>query len=102
MIMDVTITKKDGKAVALLVGRLDGLSSDMAAEKILSVLDDGIELTIDMEQCPYVSSAGLRVLLSAGKWAKLHNGKMKIVNLVEEVKEVMEITGFASIFNGFA
>lgn len=99
--MDVRAVKKDGKADVKLIGNLDGTSSDMAAEKILSVLEAGIDLTIDMEQCPYVSSAGLRVLLSVGKRIKLNNGKMRIVNLIEEVKEIMEITGFSSIFNEF-
>lgn len=54
-----------------------------------------------MAECPYVSSAGLRTLLTIGKSVKLKKGQMHIINLVEEVKEVMEMTGFGNIFKEF-
>ncbi|MEG0963238.1 MAG: STAS domain-containing protein [Lachnospiraceae bacterium] len=95
--------KKSGHEVEIkLNGPLDGQSSDEAAKEILALLEKGTQLTLDMENCGYVSSMGLRVLLMAGKQIKINDGKMRLVNLKEEVMEVMEMTGFASIFTDFA
>jgi anti-sigma B factor antagonist len=53
-------------------------------------------LILDFKGLEYISSAGLRVLLSAQK--KMQQiGKMKVINVCEEVMEVFEITGFADI-----
>ena len=54
-----------------------------------------------MSECPYVSSAGLRTLLTIGKKVKINKGHMNIINLSEEVKDVMEMTGFGGIFKEF-
>ena len=99
--MDITITIKDGIKTLELNGRLDGVSSEEAAQKMLAEIDDNVNLVIDMTNCQYVSSAGLRVLLMVGKRIKMQSGTMKFINLCEEVEEVMEITGFGEIFKGF-
>ena len=54
------------------------------------------ELTFDFEKLDYISSAGLRVLLSAQK-AMNNQGKMKIVHANEMILEIFEVTGFADI-----
>lgn len=100
--MKLEVKRSGSEVLAKLDGPLDGQSSDMAAKEILELIEKETHLTLDMEKCPYVSSMGLRVLLMAGKQSKINNGKMKLVNLKEEVMEVMEMTGFASIFNDFA
>ena len=61
-----------------------------------SVLDDATELTLDFEKLDYISSAGLRVLLSAHK-AMLKKGGMKVTNVNEIVREVFDVTGFVDI-----
>lgn len=99
--MEINIKDIDNKKYIELIGNLDGNSSNDATEKILDVLNDNNDIVIDMSNCPYVSSAGLRMLLTIGKSVKINSGRMNIINLLDEVKEIMEMTGFSGIFKGF-
>ena len=79
-----------------LEGRLDTLTAP-ELEAALKQSMSGIEsLTLDFEKLDYISSAGLRVLLSAHK-AMVGKDGMKVVHANEIVKEVFEVTGFDSI-----
>ena len=91
------IKKLDSKKLEIaLVGRLDTTTAP-SLENELTVLKDGItELIFDFEKLEYISSAGLRVLLSAQKIMNVQ-GSMVIRNASEDVKSVFEITGFTSI-----
>lgn len=99
--MEVIIKDVKGKKYIELKGKLDSNSSNNVTEKILDVIKEGSDITIDMSKCSYVSSAGLRTLLTIGKIVKMKSGHMNIINLVEEVREVMEMTGFGNIFKDF-
>lgn len=99
--MEVNIKDLDNKKYIKLIGDLDGVSSNEVTEKILEVAENNNNIVIDMAECPYVSSAGLRTLLTIGKSVKLKKGHMNIINLVDEVKEIMEMTGFSNIFKEF-
>ena len=94
----MTITRKlDGTALEIaLEGRLD----TMTAPELEAVLSESAEraesLTLDFSKLDYISSAGLRVLLSAHK-AMSTRGGMKVTNVNEIVQEVFEVTGFADI-----
>ena len=60
---------------------------------------DGItDLTIDMDSITYISSAGLRLLLSTQKTMK-KQGVMRLINVRPEIMEIFEITGFSEILN---
>ena len=65
-------------------------------QELKSSLDGITDLTLDMTNLDYISSAGLRVLLSAHK-IMLKQGKMKVTNASEIVREVFEVTGFSDI-----
>ena len=54
------------------------------------------ELTFDLEKLDYISSAGLRVLLSSQK-AMNKQGSMKVIHVHEEIMEIFEVTGFSDI-----
>lgn len=99
--MEVIIRDVNHKKYIELKGKLDSNSSNDVTEKIMEVIKDENNITIDMSKCSYVSSAGLRTLLTIGKIVKMKCGHMNIINLVEEVKEVMEMTGFGNIFKDF-
>lgn len=99
--MEIKVSDKDSGKYIELIGNLDGGSSDQVTEQVLSILEASKKIIIDMEECLYVSSAGLRTLLTIGKNIKMKNGDMTIINLSEEVKDVMEMTGFSGIFKGF-
>lgn len=88
---------KDGNTLTLKIeGRIDTNTSPELADLLPNVLGGVEELIIDIEEVNYVSSAGLRVLLSAQK-AMNGKGKMIVKNVCEEVMEVFELTGFNEI-----
>ena len=93
----MTINKNlEGEKLNVAVeGRLD-TSTAPELEKELSDLSGVKELVLDFAKLEYVSSAGLRVLLSSQK-AMNAQGKMLIKNVNETIMEVFEITGFADI-----
>ena len=89
--------KKNAKEVMLeIVGRLDTTTAPMLDKTINEDLQEVETLVLDLKGLEYISSAGLRVLLSAQK--KMQKiGSMKLQNVCEEVMEVFEMTGFADI-----
>ena len=98
--MTMTIEKiANGSSLTIAVnGRLDTLTAP-ALEEEIKKLPDGIDsLVLDFTKLEYVSSAGLRVLLSAHKSMAAKKG-MKITHINEIVREVFEVTGFSSILN---
>ena len=94
----MTITKKEnGNALEIsLEGRLDTMTAPELEAELKKSLDSVNELTLDFEKLDYISSAGLRVLLSAHKLMSAKGG-MKITHVNEVVQEVFDVTGFADI-----
>lgn len=80
--------------VVALEGRLDTTTAPQLEEELKTGLEGVTDLVIDLSKLEYVSSAGLRVLLSAFKIMR-NKGKMKVTNANELVKEVFEVTGFS-------
>ena len=88
--------KQNGTALEIaLEGRLDTTTAP-ELEKELKDLTGVNELTLDFAGLEYISSAGLRVLLSAHK-AMSRKGGMKVTHVNEIVNEVFEVTGFSDI-----
>ena len=91
--------KQDGSAlVVALEGRLDTTTAPELDQELKNSLDGVTDLTLDLAKLDYISSAGLRVLLSAHK-TMMKQGQMKVTNASEIVKEVFEVTGFCDILN---
>ena len=79
-----------------VAGRLDTITAPMLDKTINEDIKDVKNLILDIKDVAYVSSAGLRVLLSAQK--KMQKiGSMKVIHVCAEVMEVFEMTGFADI-----
>lgn len=94
MIVNVEINNQT--AVLKIEGRLDTTTAGQLESAISSLPSEVLALVLDLEKLEYVSSAGLRVILSAQKkMSKL--GGMKLTSVCEAVMEVFEITGFADI-----
>lgn len=94
--LNINKTINDGKAVFALEGRLD-TNTSVELDAALSPVLDGInELVFDLGSLEYISSAGLRVLLSAHKNLSKKGG-MKVTNANEMIMEIFEVTGFADI-----
>ena len=77
-------------------GRLDTMTAPELEAELNKSLGGADSLTLDFGKLDYISSAGLRVLLTAHK-AMAAKGGMKICNVNEVVQEVFEVTGFADI-----
>ena len=94
----MTIEKKiNNEAVTLIVsGRLDTQTAPELENELEAVLPGIKELTFDMTNLEYVSSAGLRVILKAQKAMNLQ-GSMKLTGVNDSIMEVFDITGFLDI-----
>ncbi|HOW35087.1 MAG TPA: STAS domain-containing protein [Candidatus Omnitrophota bacterium] len=100
--MEIKTTTKDGATIIQLSGSLDGNTVNEAQEKILPFLSsDKISLVLDLKECSYISSAGLRLLLMAAKQLSTQNGILALSGLSAEIKDVMEMTGFNNFFKSF-
>lgn len=94
--MTFEVKKSDKEVVIEVTGRLDTVTAPSLDNFIKEEVRYDNHLVLDLKNLEYISSAGLRVLLSAQK--KLQNdGSMKVKNVCEEVMEVFEITGFTDI-----
>ena len=92
--MQINKNKEGNKLTLAPIGRVDTIT---APELEAAIALDGVEeLVFDLAQVDYISSAGLRVLLSAQK--KMAGKSMTIANSKPAVKEVFDITGFSDIF----
>ncbi len=92
--LNITKYKENGALTLALNGRLDTTTAPGFEEELKSSIDGVSALTLDLRGLEYISSAGLRVLLSAQKQTA---GKMKIRNVNETVAEIFDITGFSGI-----
>lgn len=89
--------KLEGEALTVsLIGRLDTTTAPQLEGELKDSLEGVKELTLDFAALEYISSAGLRVLLSTQKIMNVQ-GSMKVINVNDEIKEVFEITGFNDI-----
>lgn len=93
--MEIKTNIVETKLTIAITGRIDTTTApDFEAE--INKITDVTELVLDFEGVEYISSAGLRVVLKA---QKLMNtlGKMKLVNVSDDVLDVFDITGFTDI-----
>ncbi len=98
--MEISKTQNDSELVMNICGRLD----TNAATKLIADMDEclveGVKsFTLDMADCDYVASSGLRAILGAQKKMNSLQGTMVVKNVVSDVMEVFEMTGFADILN---
>ncbi len=94
--LNINMTKENGKAALALEGRLDTITSPELEKTLVVILPGLTELTLDFEKLEYISSAGLRVLLSAQKVMN-KQGKMTLRHVNETITEIFEVTGFTEI-----
>ena len=92
--MKIDFTKDSGALNVSLDGRLDTTTAPELEGFLCKNYEDTTSLVINCEKLSYVSSAGLRVLLTANKRL---NGALQLTNVCELVTEVFEMTGFADI-----
>ena len=97
--MELTSTVADGIQTIALSGELNTLTSPDLSAVIDAQIDKISALVLDFTNCDYVSSAGIRVLLSTFKTLKQKKATMKLINVGEKFKDVLESTCLDSVFD---
>ncbi len=94
--MTIKKTKEGSSLIVTVEGRLDTTTSPELSKELDNSLDNINKLIFDFSKLEYISSSGLRVLLSAQK-AMRSRGSMTVKNVPEMIMEIFEITGFTDI-----
>ena len=82
-----------------LGAELDSFNYQQVQDDILAILDKNSSVLLDMADCHYISSTGLRVLLYSKKVAATKGLKVCLKDVGAEVKDVMDVTGFSNFFD---
>ena len=94
--LDINKTPTDTEMVIALKGRLDTLTAPQLEEELNLATEGASCLVFDFTELEYISSAGLRVLLSAQKTMNV-KGSMTVRNVSDEIREIFDVTGFSDI-----
>ena len=94
--MNINIEKENGVTAIKIEGRLDTTTAPELEKTINNEGDELKNLVLDFKGVDYISSAGLRVLLTAQKKMNVQ-GSMELINVGEAVMDIFEMTGFADI-----
>ena len=96
----MTINKeaKGSKLTMAIEGRVDTTTAPELDNQLKESIEGVTDLILDFTKVEYVSSAGLRVLLSAQKTMN-KQGQMKLVGVSDDIKEIFDITGFSEILS---
>jgi anti-anti-sigma factor len=98
----VTMQQDEMNGVVLLSfqGRLDAITSPSAEKQVLEKIQDGHQqLIFDFSRVEYLSSAGMRMLLSTTKKLKTISGKLVVCNVSKQVMDVLKMSGFDHVLD---
>lgn len=96
--MEVKILKQNEEVVVAIEGRVDTVTAPDLEMKVSPLWKEvGITLVFDCEKLEYLSSSGLRIILSSHKQVASRGGKFILRNLNREVRSVIDLTGFSRI-----
>jgi anti-anti-sigma factor len=97
--MEIQIRRESKAIVVAVTGRMDTLTAPAYQEKLNDLIAEGTScFVVDFDGLDYISSAGLRAVLSTAKVLKGKGGQVCFANVKGAVREVFEISGFGSIF----
>lgn len=98
--MTTRVEEIDGKLVATLIGELDTAAAAETEKALMPLLNsDGKDIIIDCTGLEYIASSGLRLLLGVLKKAQDIGSHVVLKNVNDVVKDVLDLTGFVSIFD---
>lgn len=96
--MDINIKTVEDVKVVELNGDVDANTAPTVQQQVVPLAEPGSKILMDMTQVPYMSSAGLRMLLSMYRQTEAKKGKLVLVGLSEELQDTMSVTGFLDFF----
>ena len=98
--LEVNLEEVEKNIILRLNGRIDAASSAILEKKINRLVEDNhIVLLLDFAMVEYLSSAGMRLLLSTTKNLAAKEGRLIIFNITDDVFEVIKMAGFERILN---
>ncbi|MBQ9633011.1 MAG: STAS domain-containing protein [Lachnospiraceae bacterium] len=97
--MTITETKGEGTIQLGIEGNVDTNTAPQLQSRILQSFQKSKNVVLEMGECPYMSSAGLRALLLGQKTAMSKGGKLTLVNVRKEVQDIFKLTKFDSVLN---
>ncbi|HMA34860.1 MAG TPA: STAS domain-containing protein [Chloroflexia bacterium] len=101
--MDITGESRELAHVVMISGSLDAVTADQATSFLSTQIREGhTHLVVDLARLEYVSSAGLRVFLTALKEARQQGGDLRLAAPHRNVQKVLEMSGFTSILKLYA
>ncbi|MFA6009612.1 MAG: STAS domain-containing protein [Desulfobacteraceae bacterium] len=96
--MNISKTQTGDSITLVISGRLDSITCVQLSNEIDSINKTGnFNFVFDFETLDYISSAGLRVILTTQKHANANNTKLEIRNITNSVREVFDMTGLLPI-----
>lgn len=97
--MKTTITTENGKSTICIEGRMDTVTAPDFLKDIEPLMNlEKPDIEMDCRKLEYISSSGLRALLSLQKSVSANGGKLVLSGVAPAINEVFKITGFTSIF----
>ncbi|MCX5697787.1 MAG: STAS domain-containing protein [Candidatus Omnitrophica bacterium] len=96
--MEIKSRIQDNVTIIQVIGSLDSNVAQQAEEEINKHVRSNCSLVLDMAECNYISSSGLRVLLAVGKQLQSNSGNWAFAALSDEIMDVMNMTGFGGFF----
>jgi len=96
--MNVSISTNENIVIITIEGSIDSKTAGDLQSQIMGTVAETNNVLLDLSGVSYVSSAGLRVLLMIYRQIKSKNGKVILVGVSEEIRDVMSMTGFINFF----
>jgi anti-anti-sigma factor len=100
--IDLQISRLENVTLVELEGRVDSSNANLLGEALTNEIDNGhTNLVLDISSVDYMSSAGLRELVSAYKKVKRVAGDLRLVQPSPRVQDILELSGLDTIFQVF-
>ncbi|HLU11190.1 MAG TPA: STAS domain-containing protein [Oceanobacillus sp.] len=101
--IDFQISRLESITLVELIGRVDSSNANLMGDALNHEIDNGnVNLVLDLSRVDYMSSAGLRELVSAYKKVKRLDGDVRLVQPSPRVQEILELAGLDTVFQTFA
>ena len=96
--MEVNVKTVDQVTVVEIIGDIDGKTAPQVQEQVLPLVQPEGKILLDMSQVGYMSSAGLRLLLSTHRQVTSNKASIGLAGVTEEIQDTMSATGFLRFF----
>ncbi len=100
--MQIQISEQDQLTVVTVIGSVDALTSPDLTGELLSQIEAGrLQILLDLDQVDYMSSAGLRSILSSLKESRQRGGDLRLAAAQPGVAKILKMSGFYNILKVF-